>query len=676
MKLIFPHMLHGGDYNPEQWIDRPDILAKDVTLMKEAHVNTVSIGIFAWSHLEPEEGVYDFDWLLKLMDRLYENGIYSVLATPSGAKPAWMAQKYPEIRRVNRDLDRELPGGRHNHCYTSPVYREKVRAMDTALAERFSRHPGVILWHLSNEYNGACYCPLCQEAFRRFLQARYGSLEALNRTYWADFWSHRYTDWSQVEAPVPLGERNVHGLNLDWKRFVTDRTLDFVNWERDAVKSVNPDLPVTINMMGTYQGLNYYKFKDAVDVVSWDSYPTWGREPAETAVGQRTAFLHDLMRSVKQEPFLLMESCPSATNWQEVSRLKRPGVHMLSSIQAVAQGSNSVQYFQWRKSRGSSEKFHGAVVDHYGESSTRVFQDVAAVGRRLEGLDGILETCPQPEVALLFDWENRWAMEDAQGPRNCGLHYEETVQAHHAAFWKLGIPVDLVDMESDLSRYKLVVAPMAYLLRGGFAEKLRSFTASGGTVVGTYWSGIVDETDLCFLGGMPGDGLTELFGLRSEEIDGLYDGQQNHMVPQCAFLPEREYLLTELCDLVECEAAKTLAVYGDDFYKGRPVLTANDFGKGKAYYLAAKAEQKFLDDFAAYLTRSLGLRPSLEARLPEGVSATRRSGERDAIFVQNFTPTVQTLALQRAYTDWESGEAVTGTLELGAYEVRILAETE
>jgi len=667
--MLFPHMLHGGDYNPEQWLDRPDILEKDVSLMKEAHVNTVSVGIFAWSHLEPEEGVYDFDWLSDIMDRLWENGICTVLATPSGAKPVWMARKYPEIRRVNRDMRRELPGARHNHCYTSPVYREKVRAMDTALAQRFSHHPGVILWHLSNEYGGECFCPLCQEAFRQWLKEKYKSLDALNRAWWTDFWSHRYTSWEQIEAPVPLGELNVHGLNLDWKRFVTCRTLDFMKLERDAVKAVNPALPVTINMMGTYVGLDYFRFGEAIDIASWDSYPSWGRDESEAEVGQRTAFLHDLMRSIKREPFLLMESCPSATNWQEVSRLKRPGVHMLASMQAVAHGANSVQYFQWRKSRGSSEKFHGAVVDHYGESDTRVFSEVAAVGKRLAGLDGILSTSPKPEAALLFDWENRWAMEDAQGPRNCGIHYEETVLSHHAAFWKLGVPLDVVDMSQPLDGYKLVIAPMAYLLRRGFAQRLKAFAAAGGTVVGTYWSGIVDETDLCFLGGMPGDGLTELFGLRSEEIDGLYDGQTNRM----SFPDGREYVLSELCGLVRCSTAETLAVYGEDFYQGRPALTVNRYQKGRAYYIAARAEQKFLDDFAVFLTRELDLTPSLEAELPEGVTASCRKGERDAVFVQNFTGDTQTLSLHSGYTDWETGAPVEGTLTLSPYEVRVLA---
>ena len=270
-----PHMLHGCDYNPEQWLHIPEILEQDIVQMKQAHINCVSVGIFAWAALEPEEGHYELDWLARIIDRLYENGIYTVLATPSGAKPVWMSQKYPEIRRVRSDGMRELQGGRHNHCYTSPVFRDKVFRMNTQLAERFGRHPGVILWHVSNEIQGECFCGLCQAEFRKWLKARYGSLDALNRAWWTAFWSHTYTDWEQIEAPSPLGETNIHGLNLDWKRFCTHQTYTFFENEIAPLKRVNPSVPVTMNLMGFYDGINYHAMLPLLDAVSWDSYPTW-----------------------------------------------------------------------------------------------------------------------------------------------------------------------------------------------------------------------------------------------------------------------------------------------------------------------------------------------------------------------------------------------------------------
>ncbi|MBS3201620.1 beta-galactosidase [Turicibacter bilis] len=634
-KLRIADLLHGADYNPEQWLDHPDILARDIELMKEAHCNVVSMGMFSWSMLEPEEGNYQFEWLESVINNLYNNGIYTFLSTPSGARPHWLAKKYPEVLRVEKNRVRNLFGLRHNHCYTSPAYREKVAQINGELAKRFANHPGVLLWHLSNEYGGECHCPLCQEAFRNWLKQKYQTLDALNDAWWTTFWSHRYTSWDQIESPAPHGEMMLHGLNLDWYRFVSHQTLDFVKWEKDSVKSYNPELPVTINMMYYFYGINYFDTKDLIDIVSWDSYPVWHKAgTTDLEIGCDTAMMHDIMRSIKNEPFLLMESTPSMTNWQNVAKLKKPGMHMLSSMQAVAHGSNSVQYFQWRKSRGASEKFHGAVVDHYGKSDTRVFREVSELGQRLEGLTPLTKTCNQAQVAILFDWENRWAIDDMQGPRNIGMHYKETVQQHYKAFWKMGIPTDFVDMSCDISKYKVLVAPMMYLLRNGFEQKIKAFVEAGGTLITTYWSGIVNETDLCYLEGTP-HGLMDVVGLRSEEIDGLFDGETNSAsATTSSWLTQSEsYTCSELCDLIIPSTAKTLMTYNEDFYTNQPALTVNSFGQGQAYYIATKFEDKFYDDFYAQVLEELGIKRPLDTALPEGIIITDREGY---LFIQNF----------------------------------------
>ena len=352
-------------------------------------------------------------------------------------------------------------------------------------------------------------------------------------------------------------------------------------------------------------------------------------------IGCDTAMMHDIMRSIKNEPFLLMESTPSMTNWQNVAKLKKPGMHMLSSMQAVAHGSNSVQYFQWRKSRGASEKFHGAVIDHYGKSDTRVFGEVSELGKRLEKLTPLTKTCNQAQVAILFDWENRWAIDDMQGPRNIGMHYKETVQQHYKAFWKLGVPTDFVDMSRDISNYKVVIAPMMYLLRNGFEQKLKDFVEAGGTLVTTYWSGIVNETDLCYLEGTP-HGLMDVLGIRSEEIDGLFDGETNSASATTSswLTKEEAYTCSELCDLIIPSTAKTLMTYNEDFYANQPALTVNSFGQGQAYYIATKFEDNFYDEFYAQLLKETNIHRPLDLTLPEGVIVTDRNGY---LFIQNFT---------------------------------------
>ncbi|PTM59773.1 beta-galactosidase [Desmospora activa] len=671
-----PHMLHGADYNPDQWQEYPEVLQEDIRLMKKARCNVMSVGIFAWSSLEPEEGHFTFAWLDRVLDTFAENGIYAFLATPSGARPAWMSAKYPEVLRVEANRVRNLHGKRHNHCFTSPVYREKVAIINQKLAERYAHHPAVIGWHISNEYGGDCHCDYCQGAFRQWLMKKYGTLEKLNHAWWAHFWSHTYTDWEQIESPAPHGEDGVHGLNLDWKRFVTDQTVDFCHHEIAPLRKENPDLPITTNFMTMFVGLNYWKFVDLLDVISWDSYPTWHGEQGETALAPAIAFVHDIKRSLKGgQPFMLMESTPSMTNWQAISKLKRPGMHLLSSIQAVAHGSDTVQYFQWRKSRGSFEKFHGAVVDHDGRDDTRVFEDVTHVGETLEKLSDVVGTTVKPEVAIIFDWENRWAIEDAKGPRNSGIHYEETVKQFYRPLWEQGISVDVIDMDIDFSRYKLIIAPMLYMLRPGVAEKIEQFVAQGGTFVTTYWSGIVDENDLCFLGGFP-EPLRKTLGIRSEEIDSLYNWDRNGimMTGGNKLGLNGTYEAHELCDLIHLEGAEALAVYERDFYAGRPALTVNTYGKGKAYYVASRNKEPFYTDFLTKLMQQHDIAQVIPTDLPPGVTAQLRTdGTHDYIFLLNFSEEERTVLLDDDnYTDVLDGQLVEQELTLSTYGVCVL----
>lgn len=652
----YPHLLHGADYNPDQWLDRPDILEKDIQLMRKAGINCVSLGIFSWAKLEPAEGEYHFEWMDRIIETLYENGIYTVLATPSGAKPAWMAQKYPEIRRVDRHGMREHQGGRHNHCYTSPIYREKVCQIDTLLAQRYASHPAVILWHLSNEFGGECYCDLCVEAFRNWLAERYGTLDALNHAWWADFWSHTYTDWSQIEPPYVNGETNVHGLNLDWKRFVSDRTRDFVRMERDCVKAVNPDIPVTINMMEDfYYGLNYFDFRDVVDVVSWDSYPHWHEGADEILPAHQTAIIHDLMRSLKDQPFLLMENTPSTTNWAAVSRVRKPRMLMLSSVQALAHGSDSVQYFQWRASRGSCEKFHSAVVGHDGTDASRTFQEVSQVGKMLQDADMLYPTQIRAQACVLFDWENMWAIDNSKGPRNAGMYYRDTVREHHRALWWQGIACDIKDSVTfEPDRYKLVIAPMLYMLRGGIEDKLRKFVEGGGTLVTTYFSAVVNETDLCFEGTVP-HALCDVMGIVQDEIDALYDGMSNgiRVTDSDGLALRQSYRSTQLCALIHTTTAKTIGVYETDFYAGSPAFTVNHYGAGQAYFLATRPQEDFYTDFYTAIAEKLGLERALHAPLPDGVVAGKRCGENgdQFLFLQNYTYEAQEIPLDGGYID-------------------------
>jgi beta-galactosidase len=350
-------------------------------------------------------------------------------------------------------------------------------------------------------------------------------------------------------------------------------------------------------------------------------------------------------------------------------------MNILSKLQAVAHGSDTVQYFQWRKSLGSFEKFHGAVVDHSDRDDTRVFREAADLGSRLESLAQVAGSDTHASVAILFDWENRWALEDAMGPRNDGRReYVERCKQHYLPFWQRGIAVDVIDSEDPLESYQLVVAPMLYMLKPGAERNIRRFVEAGGTFVTTYWSCIVDQHDLCFFGGFPGP-LRDVLGIWNEEIDSLYPEERNALVPDadCDLTLRAEYELRELCERIHSETAQPLAHYKTDFYAGEPALTRNRYGGGQAYYLAARAGEDFLDDFYGELAYRLGLPRAVDAELPRGVTVReRRSGDNTYLFFQNFTTDTHRIELNEQYRDLVTGAAVRNELRLDAYGVRVL----
>lgn len=589
-KLANQKLLHGGDYNPEQWLDRPDILEEDIRLMKKAGVNVVTLGVFSWSVLEPEEGVYRFDWLEKIMDHLYENGIYTILATPSGAKPVWLDEKYPEALRVDEWGRRRHHGVRHNHCMTSPAFREKIRQMDERLAFRFKDHPGLLLWHISNELGGACYCPLCQKKFQEYLEQTYGTIEKLNQAWWTVFWSHQYQRFDQVEPPFANGEGSIMGLNLEWKRFTTWNMADYLRFEIDVLRKITPEIPVTTNFMKLYPGLDYRVLAKEVDVISWDSYPRYHNDYESLYdTCMENAFDHAVMRSMKKDqPFLLMESVPGAVNWHDFNKVKRPKMHKLAALQTVACGSDSVQYFQWRKSRGSFEQYHGAVIDHLGRDDTRIFQETAETGKMLSDLQAVTGSVVRAKAAVLFDWDNRWAIQDMKGLSQKKKEYEKTCMTFYRLLKELGVETDILSREDDFDGYAFVAAPMLYLLGEDTAEKLKSYVSAGGALLATYLTGYVDRNTLCYLGGFPGDGLKELFGLYCEEIDTLYPSDKNQVRFSDGSLGE----VRDFAETIHLIGAEALGVYTEDFYADTPAVTKNVYGKGCAWYAAARLDDQ------------------------------------------------------------------------------------
>ena len=665
MSVLFPKipvLLHGGDYNPDQWLDRPDILEEDIKMMKKAGVNTATVGVFSWSALEPQEGNFQFGWLHDIMDKLYENGIYTVLATPTGARPAWMDEKYPSVLRVEKDGRRNHHSGRHNHCMSSLEYRTLVEKMDTKLAQEFGNHPGLILWHISNELGGECYCDSCKKRFQEYLREKYhNNIEELNKQWWTSFWSRSFDSFEQIEPPYDNGEHSILGLNLDWKRFNSWNMKDYLAFERRILKKYTPQVPATANFMKLFEQLDYVDLAKEIDIISWDGYPSWNNDyetPVDTAA--ELSFDHAVMRSLKKDkPFMLMESTPSLVNWHSVNKLKRPGILRASSIQTIGCGSDTVQYFQWRKGRGAAEQFHGAVVDHLGRDDTRVFKEVSEVGELLKKLAPVTGSRVASKAAVLFDWSNRWAIKDMQGMARDTKNYEKEVRKFYNIHLKKGINADIVFPLEDLSSYSLVVLPMYYAVSKEAGAWLKEYVKNGGTVVATYLTAYVNENTLAYLGGFPGAGLGEVFGLYAEELDTLYPTDSNAVLMKDG----NKAIVKDYCELIKLTGAEVLGTYESDFYAGMPAVTVHSYGNGKAYYIGTRMEEEDLIKFFTPIWSECGIK---EKELPEGVEYLTRTAEDGSTFdfYVNYNAMPVTVQLSKDGTNLLNGEAVSGKVEI------------
>lgn len=641
--------------------------------MPKVGANIVSLGIFAWSALEPEEGRYEFGWMDAIMDRVASLGGVAALATPSAARPPWLAHRYRETSRVTSWGVREPYAGRHNHCYSSPVMREKIAAINGKLAERYAGHPALGLWHISNEYGGECFCEHCLAAWQQWLKDKYGTIDALNEAWWADFWSHRYSDWAQITPK----DGAIEGEKIDWSRFVTDRTVDFMKHEIAAVRRHDPDTPATTNFMGFFEMLNYRRFEPHIDVIANDWYPAYNVDGDLARQAADQAFLHDLMRGMKGgRPWLLMESTPSTTNWQATAKVKRPGQHRLECLQALAHGSDSVMYFQWRKGRGATEKFHGAIVDFSGSEDTRVIRDVAEVGRIAGKLDDLVGLPTPSEVALIVDWESAWAVEKSMGLGNRKKRYPGTCAQWHRSLWRRNAPVDIIGDEARFEGRKLLVAPMLHLIKPGVVDRLRGFVENGGTLVLTYLSGLVDEHMRCLMGGWPGGGLREMAGVWVEEQDVIYDDDEQSIHVDASVAPGfgGRFTVRDYCDLMHVEGADVLATFERDFYAGQAAVTTNPLGAGRVIYVGARTDDAFIDALIGGLCDELRIASAPGIDAPAGVCVQQRAdGATRFTFLLNFTRDEQTVDLgEGPWTDAVDDESIGRRLTLPGLGSRVL----
>ena len=660
--MNFPHIIYGGDYNPDQWT--PEVWEEDARLMQEAGVNLVSLGIFSWTKMEPKPGVFDFSWLDHLMDLLHAHGVSVDLATPTASPPAWMVKLHPDMLPVTADGLTLWHGSRRHYCPHNPDYHNYAKRIAAQLAERYKDHPALVMWHVDNEYGchvGECFCDTSATAFRAWLKEKYKTLDALNFAWGTAFWSQIYGDWEEIHPPKHSPAQANPTQQLDWSRFSSDSWLVCFDEQKSTLKAIAPNIPVTTNFMGFHKGVDYFKFARHEDLVSQDSYP----DTFDPDWMSHTGMVCDLIRSVgERHPWLLMEQATSQVNWRKRNSVKRPGVMRLGSYQAIARGADGIMFFQWRQSKAGAEKHHSGMVPH-GGTDTRVWREVRGLGNELKKLDSILTSQVKADVAILMDWNNWWALELDSKPSS-DLKLVPQLYSFYKPLFDRNITVDFAHPESDLSKYKLIIAPNLYMVNDASAKNINQYVENGGNLLMSFFSGIVDENEHIRLGGYPAR-FKEMLGLVVEEFAPYSETHHNSIRTNDG----KQFKCSLWGDVINLNGAETIvAAFEQDYYSGKPAITQNIFGKGNAFYVGTDLDPAGMGWLLEHVCKIAGVQST---SVPAGVEVLHRTdGKSEFVFILNYSDQKATVPLQGSGTDLLTGNKVGNSLELEPKGVAII----
>ncbi|MGW3253587.1 beta-galactosidase [Streptomyces fungicidicus] len=655
----------GGDYNPEQWPE--SVWDEDVRLMREAGVTMVSAGIFSWALLQPAPGVYDFGWLDRNLDLLHDAGIRVDLGTPTVVPPAWLYRAHPDALPVTEDGVRLEFGSRGAICHSNADYRAAAANITTKLAERYGDHPALAMWHVHNEYGvpvSACYCESCAAHFRRWLEREYGTVDGVNEAWGTAFWGQHYAAFDEINPPRRTPTVGNPAQALDYRRFADATMRENFTAERDILHRLSPGVPVTTNFMTALSqcdSVDYWAWGREADLVTNDHYLITD--------GRRThvnlAMAADLTRSVAGgAPWLLLEHSTSGVNWQPRNPAKAPGQMARNSLAHVARGSDGAMFFQWRQSRRGAEKFHSAMLPH-GGTETRVFREVTELGAAIASLAPVRGTRTKADAAVLWDWHSWWAQNLDWRPSE-DHDARERADAYYEALYDHHLTVDFAHPEADLSRYPLVVVPALYLMTEAAGSNLREYVENGGTLVVSYFSGIVDEHDAVHEGPYPG-ALRDVLGLTVEEFSPLLRGERVRLDgPDGAGLDADVWT-----EFVVPRGAETVWTYADGLTAGRPAVTRHRLGEGTAWYVSTRLGAEGLATILGRAAEDARIAP--RGDLPRDVEVVRRTGESGTfLFAINHTATDAKVPLETPGTELLTGERAAGRLAVPAGAVRVV----
>lgn len=640
-----PAIAVGVAWYPEHWPEaRWDV---DLALMKATGFNTVRIGEFAWSRMEPEEGRFDFGWLDRAIAAAKRHGMMVVIGTPSAAPPAWLTQKYPEVLRVDENGTRAGHGGRRQASFTSARYRDLARRIAVEMARRYGRDPAVVGWQIDNEVGAPSFDDEAVAAWHAFLQKRYGTIDALNRRWTTEYWSQHYNGFDQVPLRA-TGQQNP-GLLLDFKHFVTATWIDYVQDQVRAIRPlIDPRAFVTTNTMYWNGGFDHYAMHRDLDLAAWDNYIPDGR-PDWVANGAN----HDLVRGYKQRNFWLMETQPGRVDWVPVNRALDPGQVREMAWQAVAHGADAVLYWQWRPAANGQETYHGAVLGQDGKPNP-IQPEIARTAADLTAAAPLLaDTAPAADVAMLFSYDSRWSI-DLQ------RHHKDfdPIKAFTDFYRPLRVQaqgVHIVSPEADLARYRLVVAPDLMVLTEPEARALEAYVRGGGHLVLGPRSGMRDDANALWPQKQPGP----LAGLLGAEVAQYYALDES--VGVTGTVSGRATIWAEDIKPLANDV-QVLATYADKggWLDGKPAIVTRKVERGSITYVGAWLDPATMTQLATRLLADAGVSPVLADADPEFEIAVRAGGGKRVLIAINHGKSAHPLALpagtRLAGGDWTDGQ--------------------
>lgn len=633
----------GVDYYPEHW--PKERWETDAELMQEMGVQVVRMAEFSWFKMEPEEGEFHFEWLEEAVALLDKYGIKSILGTPTAAPPAWIIQKNPEIQPIDREGRRRRFGGRHHDCQSDEIYRAHIKRFVTAFSKRFADNPGVIGWQIDNELGNShfdlCMCNSCKAGFQKWLKEKYHTIETLNDAWGTAFWSQGYNNFSQISTPLLTVVGENPSAMLDWKCFCSDLIVDFAKWQADIIRTNCPNHFITHNFMCFDNKVNYYDLGKLLDFVSNDIYPAghWQKQSVHPESG--LAASHDVIRGYKKRTFWMMEQQSGMSGWEIMGRALEPGQMSAWAMQSVAHGADAVVFFRWRTCAMGTEQYWHGILGHSGKPG-RIYAEAKQLthtfAKYMDDFEGAL---PRPEVAIVHSFRQNYAF-DIQ-PNHPELRYVEHLQKYYKAFYEKKIPVDFIQGMDDLSRYKLVVAPLQYLMTPELEQHYIDYVANGGHLVLTMRTGVKDASNLCMTDReLPGR-LSEICGMEVPEYDCLLETTGG------VFFDSKEYEVEKWCDIITLGSAKQIAEYTTGFYRQTPAVTENSYGNGITWYVGTEPGDDLMADLTGYFVKACNIE-MLGTASEDVEMMTRESDDKIWLFVINHTNEQQVYHLNGMYT--------------------------